>query len=106
VAFGQSDAPKGKEAAEEAALPARVLAVLDQAAIWQRHSGDTDRAVIQLPGLTGFLAGPESSAAAVQTLWPELDEDQVEMAVRRLARNIKNHFRQQDKTLISWCNRW
>ncbi|MFH0025057.1 hypothetical protein ACFZAC_26165 [Pseudomonas fluorescens] len=93
-------------AAEAAALPADVLAILDEAVIWQRHSGDTERAIVQLPTLSGFMAGPESCAAAVQKLWPELDGEQVELAVKRLAKNVRNYFRQNDKSRTPWASRW
>lgn len=102
MAFGR----KKEAAAEAAALPAQVMAVLDEATIHQRHSGDTERAIVQLPGLSGFLAGPDSCAAAVQKLWPSLSGEQVEIAVSRLAKNVRSYFRQSEKGRTPWASRW
>lgn len=93
-------------AADAAALPAEVLAVLDEATIHQRHSGDTPRAIVQLEGLSGFIAGPESSLAAVKKLWPWLTEDEAERAARYLGAHVRNHFRQAEPRRTNWATRW
>ena len=98
--------PEKEADAEASALPAEVAAILDEVVIWQRPHGDTERAIIQLPTLSGFLAGPESCADAVRKLWPSLNPDQVDRAVKRLAKLVRNHFKQNDKSRSNWVSRW
>ncbi|RMV68077.1 hypothetical protein [Pseudomonas coronafaciens] len=93
-----------KEAAEESAdLPAKVISILQNATIHTRHG--ERRAIIQLEGLSGFIASPDSSLAAVKKLWPSLNEEQADIAARYLVANVKLHFRQAVRC-TSWASRW
>ena len=71
-----------------AALPADVLVAVEGVSVLVRSSRDENglaRAIIAWPGNGGgWVHGAESTPAAVRQAFPELDDKQVERAVRAL----------------------
>lgn len=90
--------PAPEPAAKLQPLPELVRDALDNASVMFRAgTGDdakTDRAIVQLPGFTGFIWSPEAAAKVIGRAWPELDDCQTRRAVRRLGQTVTTRLAQ------------
>ena len=90
--FGRGSDPAPDTSAKPAPLPEAVRDVIDTASVMFRagtgENAGHDRAIVQLPGFTGFVFSGEAASKIVARAWPELDERHVSQAVRRLGQVV------------------
>lgn len=78
-------------------LPVDVLAVIDGAGIVVRSSISDDglpNVIFQPADTRGWMQSPEEDERRLKSLFPDLDEAQVQRAKRFIASRVRNHFRQ------------
>lgn len=97
-----------KVAAERAAIPAEVLAIIESAAMYTRPGGEAPRVIVQPEGWSGFICNPDSAERWICRAFPELTPQQVERAVNYLGALIRSYQREQQpkQKRSSWMNSW
>lgn len=80
----------------DSTLPREVVDVINATSIWPRSAGGdlasrlTPRAVVDVPGWTGFLVeGTADAEGFFRKAFPELNDAQVERAARQLVTRVK-----------------
>lgn len=90
--FGRAQENAPDTLAKPAPLPEAVRDVIDSASVmFRERTGEdagTDRAIVQLPGFTGFVFSGEAAGNIIARAWPELDARQKAQAVRRLGQAV------------------
>jgi hypothetical protein len=90
-----------------AELPRKVLKALDEAQITSRNHGEDPRFIIQFTGCRAFICGPDSMEGAIAGMWPELTEEQLQMAFEHMVRAVKAYARELRKiNKTPWATRW
>ncbi|EIX1762579.1 hypothetical protein OP658_002902 [Cronobacter sakazakii] len=98
-----------KVAAEQAAIPAEVLAIIEGASLYTRPGTDNQaRVIVQAEGWSGFMFSEESAERWLAKAFPELTEEQKTRAVNYLAALVRSHHResQPERKRTNWVNRW
>ena len=78
-------------------LPVDVLAVIDGAGIVVRSSISDDglpNVIFQPADTRGWMQSPEEDERRLKSLFPDLDEAQVQRAKRFIASRVRSHLRQ------------
>lgn len=90
--FGRGSDLASDTPAKPAPLPETVRDVIDTASVMFRadtgENAGLDRAIVQLPGFTGFVFSGETASKVIARAWPELNERQVAQALRRLGQVV------------------
>lgn len=98
-----------KVAAEQAAIPADVLALIESAALYSRPGTDEQaRIIVQPEGWSGFMFSEESAERWMARAFPELTAEQKNRAVNYLAALVRSHHRERQPKAkrTNWMNRW
>lgn len=97
--FRKSAQPKARLGrCRPAALPDVVLEVIDGAGIARRSDGEdgAPRMVVHLPGWQPFIFTVEKAAGVMGKVFPELTDDEVQQAARRLRSRVAARLRLLD----------
>jgi hypothetical protein len=90
----QPDAPPAPPAIGRLTLPLAVGEAIDSASLVVRPGTENGaRVVCQFEGMRGFVLTEEGGAEAMAAIFPDLDERQLALAVRRLRGRAKAHLR-------------
>lgn len=106
--FGWLKREKQAQDANAAALPAEVAAAIEGASVVFRPAGQDGepRAVVQLPGLAGWMYGDED-AQRLRGAFPELNDAQLRRACRYLASRIAQAAASdKPQRRAGWVNNW
>lgn len=98
-----------KVAAEQAAIPADVLALIESAAMYSRPGDENQpRIIVQPEGWSGFIFSPEAAGKWMAKAFPELTEEQQTRAANYLAALVRSHHRESQpvRKRTNWMNRW
>ena len=106
----QPKAPSAPPAVGRLTLPIAVGEAIDTASLVVRPGGEAGaRVVCQFEGMRGFVLTDEAGPDALAGIFPDLDDRQLALAVRRLRGRAKAHLRglgMSDRETRPWKERY
>ncbi len=91
--------------ADPSALPGDLVACIDAASVFVRHSSEVPRAIVQIDG-RGWVHSDEDTRAQLLQRWPSLNDSQLHRAVRYVAAKVRIAAVGSKPARSGWVHNW